>query len=123
MIEYTVGRHHGEATANTTVHIFTARRRCIIDRVEYANTVGLVEHADDHVTGTVQNGEDVLATLFATDSDLEGADNSLGTDPIIATPPAATRLLAAGDVLDLVLTAAGSPTLPPGDVTVYVREI
>lgn len=126
MIEYGIARHHEQLTATATIHVFKARRPCVIDRVEYANTVGLAEDPGNTFKGEVKNGAIVLATLFDTDSDLAGS-NSLGTGIVVASPtgsPAlANRWIAAGDVIDLVFTEGGTATLPPGDVTVYVREV
>ena len=116
---------HPAVTATSTFHVFKARVPCKVTRIEYANPTGLAEDTTNTFKGEIKNGSTVLATPFFTDSD-EAGDNNLGANTLIVASLSAVDgalNLAAGDTLDLVLTEAGTATLPAGGLVVYVTEI
>lgn len=123
---FTVGPvPHAEVTGDTTVPVFKARKRTRVDGVSYLNPTGLAEDAGNHFAGSLKNGSTVVATIFATDSDGAGADNSLAagwTDGTVSSTPA-DRILEAGDELDLLLDETGAATLPAGSVLVFLTEL
>lgn len=114
--------YHAAATANTTKHIFKARAECVVTRIEYANETGLVADAANHFRGEVKKGATLVSTLFNTNSAGGAALGVTVLTPALSAV-AGALVLAAGDVLDLVLTETGLATLPPGDVHVYVTEL
>lgn len=115
---------HAQATATTTVKLWKipAGRKFVVERVSYINPTGLVGDNTNAFAGTLQNGADVMATLFNTDTDAGGA--SLAADTFVegtlhATP--ANRWADAADVISLVLTETGTATLPPGRLVIEGR--
>lgn len=115
--------HPGSLTADTTYKFWQAPRPCKVTDVRYINPTGLAEHSTNAFAGSVKNGSTVVATLFDTDSDEAGADNSLAADTFVTgVIVAAAAVLAADDVLSLFLDedAAGAATFPAGRLQVEV---
>ncbi len=112
---------HPEVTGDTTIKFFNASRDFRVTRAYYINPTGLAEDTTNVFAGSVKNGSTVVATLFNTDSDLAGADNSLAADTLVEGVLSATdanRILAAGDWLSLLLDEGGAATLPAGRLVV-----
>lgn len=115
--------HPGSLTSDTTYKFWQAPRPCRVTDVRYINPTGLAEHATNAFAGSVLNGATVVATIFDTDSDEAGADNSLPANTFVTgVIAAAGAVLAADDVLSLFLDedAAGAATLPAGRLQVEV---
>lgn len=122
---FLVNRAHGAVSQTTTLGVFTARARCRITRVEYENPTGLAADNTNAFAGTVVkgSGNTLVASLFNTDGDGGGA--SLGTAPILGTlsTVAGATVVEAGERVKLVLTEAGTATLPEGNLIVWFTEI
>lgn len=119
---------HAQVTATTTVKLWKCPtgRDFIVDRVLYMNVTGLAEDATNVFAGTLQNDATVIATLFDTDSDGAGADNSLAADTFVEGTVSATvanRVVNAGEEVSLVLTEGGAATLPAGFVQFEGRYV
>lgn len=91
-----------------------------VTRAAYHNVTGLAGDGTNAFAGTIQNAAVVMASLFNTDTgDAGGA--SLAADTWVEGTLSATdasRVLAAGEALTLVLTEDGAATLPAGRVRV-----
>lgn len=112
---------HIQVTASATVKFFKATRPMVVDSVEYINPTGLAEHADNYYNIAVKNGD----TVVASKNTKVGEGGTLAADTFTALTNAAiaNRTIAAGDVLALVLTKAGTQTLPAGKVVVHGRAL
>ncbi len=112
---------HPSVTATSTYKVFKAHRTYRVTRITYINHTGLAEDTTNTFAGDVKVGTDVVAALFATDSDLAGADNSLAASTFIVptlNTDDAVCVLEAGEELLLVLTEGGTATLPEGRLRV-----
>lgn len=113
---------HAAATANTTLKVYKvpANRNFRLTRALYHNVTGLAADGTNAFAGTVQNGSDVAATLFNTDSgDAGGA--ALTADAFVEGVLSATdgfRIFNAGEEVTLVLTEDGTATLPAGTLII-----
>lgn len=101
---------HAALTATTTAKIWKvpADRKFYVERVSYINPTGLTEDAANNFKGTVNNGSDVIASLFNTDSDLApdvGASLAVDTwvegdlSPYLAVADTVFTAAAATDIL------------------------
>ncbi len=114
---------HGELTVTTTVQGRKLARAFVVERVTYYNETGLAEDDTDIAAASLEvAGGDPVSTLFNTDS---AADDDASLDADTFLLPALTDTVngAAGDVLQIVFTLGGSPTLPAGRATVYGRYL
>lgn len=120
---FAISRAHGAVSQTTTLGVFTARRRCKIVRVEYENPTGLAADNTNAFVGTLVkgSGNTLVASLFSTDGDAGGV--SLTATPVIGTLASGTApVVAAGERVKLVLTEAGTATLPEGNLVVWFTE-
>lgn len=118
-------KEHASVTADTTIKIFKARKRTVIDRVDYINVTGLAEDATNVFAISVLNGATVVADGINTDSDAVGADNSLAANTFVTLTNGsrANRTLAAGNTLSALLDEGGTATLPAGTFIVWFTEV
>lgn len=117
---------HAALTDTTAVKLWKCPvgRTFVLERASYINPTGLAEDTTNTFAGDVKNGATVMASLFATDSDLAGADNSLAADTFVEGTLSSTATdlwLAAGDVLSVVFTEGGTATLPAGRLVIEGR--
>lgn len=113
-------REHPETAASLVVKVLDPTRRGRVTSVRYVNPTGLAENATNAFSGTMRKGSDTFATIFNTDSDGAGTNTLAANAWVAGVIDADTTLstFAAGDDVDLVLTLAGTQTLPPGAVVI-----
>lgn len=120
---------HGELTADTTLQVFKAPRRCVVEKIEYVNETGLVaDNTNAFKLSMLNAGDDALGTtvvalVFNTDGndDPVGASIAAATITDAVTPGTeAERTLEAGEVLVAVFDEDGTATLPPGTIIVHL---
>lgn len=112
---------HAQATATAAVKFFKAPRAFIIDGVDYINPTGLAQHADNHFTIAVNN--DALVAAAKNTKTGEGGSLAANTFTALVNGTLANRTVPAGGIVSLVLTMAGTATLPVGKVVVHGRYI
>lgn len=115
---------HAALTATTTSKLWKcpAGRSFVIERASYVNPTGLVGDITNNFLGELRKGATVMATLFNTDTDADGA--TLDVDTFVEgtlSATAANKWLAAGDVLAFVATEGGTATLPAGRLVIEGR--
>jgi hypothetical protein len=100
----------------------------VVDEVKYNNVTGLAAHNDNHALIQLKNGATVLAGW---NTDGNGTTNGIGATAaaegsIAADTPVnltlntlANRVCAPGARLDLVVTEAGTTTVPAGTAVVH----
>lgn len=112
-------KEHAALTATTTIKIFKARRAGRLVGAYYQNVTGLAADATNKFALTVQNGATVMASgVSNTDPDLIAADTP---EAFTLSAVAGALNFAAGDVLSLVCTEAGTATLPAGSVGLEIE--
>jgi hypothetical protein len=122
---YPFVKEHVAVTANGSVKLFKAVRRCLIERIDYINPTGLAADATNAFRLEIKNGSSLVATIANTDSDDVPAGAAITANTFItATNGTKTlRTLAADDVLDITFTEDGTASLPAGTVIVYYTEL
>lgn len=119
----TIPFDHPQVTATTTWKMWKvpAGRKFRVTRASYINVTGLAADNTNAFAGTLQNGSTVVASLFNTDGNDVPAGASLAADTFVEGTLSATDaslVLAAGDILSLVVTEDGAATLPAGRLVV-----
>lgn len=117
---------HAALTSTTTVKLWKcpAGKSFVLDRASYINPTGLAEDTTNTFKGEVKQGSVVMATLFATDSDLAGADNSLAADTFVEgtlSSTASDLWVDATELISIVFTEGGAATLPAGRLVLEGR--
>lgn len=113
-------KEHAQVTATTTIKLYKvpAGRSLRLTAAQYVNVTGLANDGTNAFAGTIQNGSNVAALLFNTDSG-DADVKAIAADTIVAADLSATdafRTFAAGETVTLVLTEDGTATLPAGTV-------
>lgn len=109
---------HAAATGDTTVPLFKARKRTLIERVDYVSA-GLAADAANQFAISVKNGSTVVADGI---SNVSPAAIAAGISTL-TNGSKANRTLAAGDTLNGLLDETGAANLPAGAFIVWLTEL
>lgn len=116
---------HASVSATTTWKFWKCPtgKSFVVDRAYYINPTGLAGDGTNAFAGDVKNGSTVMATIFNTDTgDAGGA--SLAADTFVEgtlSATAASRWLAAGDIMSFVVTEDATAVLPAGRLVIEGR--
>lgn len=112
------------AATTTLTGKIRVRRAMVMDAIYVTSPDGFTGHSSAHWTIAVKKSSTTVAS-YTTDSDVTGQGTLVAGTPkagAVGSDPA--NVLAAGDVLDIVITKASTPTaFPSCKLSLYGRVI
>jgi hypothetical protein len=121
---FEISYDHAQATADTTVKLWSSPRAFKIDYAQYINPTGLAEDASNYFNIKVMKTSSVAAD-WATRVWVDGGAQTTGTltaDTFVELPKSATAgnlLGAANVVVSLFIDETGTATLPAGRLVIH----